>query len=46
MELAKLADVGRAAIAAIEAGKRPRPHPATRARLAKALKAKPEDLFS
>ncbi len=46
MELAKLADVGRATIAAIEAGKRPRPHPATRARLAKALKAKPEDLFS
>jgi DNA-binding XRE family transcriptional regulator len=46
MELAKLADVGRATIAAIEAGKRPRPHPATRARLAKALKAKPEDLFA
>jgi DNA-binding XRE family transcriptional regulator len=44
MELAKLADVGRATIAAIEAGKRPRPHPATRGRLAKALKAKPEDL--
>ncbi len=46
MELAKLADVGRATIAAIEAGKRPRPHPATRARLAKALKAQPEDLFA
>jgi DNA-binding XRE family transcriptional regulator len=44
MELAKLADVGRATIAAIETGKRPRPHPPTRARLAKALKVKPEDL--
>src|SRR5215203_2038890 len=44
MELAKLADVGRATIAAIETGKRPRPHPPTRERLAKALKVKPEDL--
>jgi DNA-binding XRE family transcriptional regulator len=44
MELAKLADVGRSTIAAIETGKRPRPHPPTRERLAKALKVKPEDL--
>ena len=44
MELAKLADVGRATIAAIETGKRPRPHPPTRERLAKALKVKPEDI--
>ena len=44
MELAKLSDVGRATIAAIETGKRPRPHPPTRERLAKALKVKPEDL--
>jgi DNA-binding XRE family transcriptional regulator len=44
MELAKLADVSRATIAAIETGKRPRPHPATRRRLARALKVKPEDL--
>jgi len=44
MELSKLANVSRASIAAIEAGKRPRPRPATRARLARALKVKPEDL--
>jgi DNA-binding XRE family transcriptional regulator len=44
MELSKLANVSRATIAAIEAGKRPRPRPATRARLARALKVKPEDL--
>src|SRR5215210_7754957 len=44
MELAKLADVGRATIAAIKTGKRPRPHLPTRERLAKALKVKPEDL--
>jgi transcriptional regulator with XRE-family HTH domain len=44
MELAKLSDVGRATIAAIETGKRTRVHPATRERLAKALKVKPEDL--
>ena len=44
IELSKLADVGRATIAAIETGKRPRPHPPTRERLAKALKVKPEDL--
>ena len=44
MELAKLADVGRATIAAIETGKRPRPHPTTRRRLAKGLKVRPEDL--
>ncbi len=44
IELAKISDVGRATIAAIETGKRQRVHPATRARLAKALKVKPEDL--
>jgi transcriptional regulator with XRE-family HTH domain len=44
MELAKLSDVGRATIAAIETGKRTRVHPATRERLAKALKVKPGDL--
>jgi DNA-binding XRE family transcriptional regulator len=44
MELAKLSDVGRATIAAIEAGKRPRPHPTTRRQLARALKVRPEDL--
>jgi transcriptional regulator with XRE-family HTH domain len=37
MELAKLSDVGRATIAAIETGKRKRVHPATRWRLARAL---------
>jgi DNA-binding XRE family transcriptional regulator len=44
MELAKLSDVGRATIAAIETGKRPRPHPTTRRRLARALKVKTEEL--
>jgi transcriptional regulator with XRE-family HTH domain len=44
IELAKISDVGRATIAAIETGQRPRPHPSTKARLAKALKVKPEDL--
>jgi transcriptional regulator with XRE-family HTH domain len=44
MELAKLSDVGRATIAAIETGKRKRVHPATRRRLARALKVKPEEL--
>jgi transcriptional regulator with XRE-family HTH domain len=44
MELAKLSDVGRATIAAIETGKRERVHPATRRRLARALKVKPEEL--
>jgi DNA-binding XRE family transcriptional regulator len=43
-ELAKISGVSRATIAAIETGKRPRPHPPTRERLAKALKVKPEDL--
>jgi transcriptional regulator with XRE-family HTH domain len=45
MELAKLSDVGRATIAAIETGKRKRVHPATVTRLAKALKVKPYDLI-
>ena len=44
MELSKLTDVGRATIAAIEAGKRQRPHPTTRRQLARALKVRPEDL--
>ena len=44
MELAKLSDVGRATIAAIETGKRKRVHPATTQRLARALKIKPRDL--
>jgi transcriptional regulator with XRE-family HTH domain len=44
MELAKLSDVGRATIAAIETGKRKRVHPATAQRLARVLKIKPRDL--
>jgi DNA-binding XRE family transcriptional regulator len=44
IELAKLSDVGRATIAAIETDKRKRVHPATRRRLARALKVKPEEL--
>jgi transcriptional regulator with XRE-family HTH domain len=44
IELAKISEVGRATIAAIETGKRPRPHPTTVRRLAKALKVKPEYL--
>ncbi len=44
IELAKLSDVGRATIAAIETGKRTRVHAATVKRLAKALKVKPRDL--
>jgi DNA-binding XRE family transcriptional regulator len=44
MELAKLADVGRATIAAIETGKRTRVHPATAKRLARVLKVKPQQL--
>ena len=44
IELAKIADVGRATIAAIETGKRKRVHPATVERLARALKVTPADL--
>jgi len=44
IELAKISDVGRATIAAIETGKRQRVHPSTRARLARALKVKAHDL--
>jgi transcriptional regulator with XRE-family HTH domain len=44
IELAKIADVGRATIAAIEGGKRQRVHPATERRLAKGLKVKPRQL--
>ncbi len=44
MELAKLSDVGRATIAAIEGGNRKRVLPATVERLARALKVKPADL--
>ena len=44
IELAKLSDVGRATIAAIETGKRQRVHPTTVQRLARVLKVKPHDL--
>jgi len=44
IELAKISEVGRATIAAIETGKRKRVRRATVRRLAKALKLKPEDL--
>ena len=44
IELAKISDVGRATIAALETGKRKRVHPATRQKLAKALKVEPRDL--
>jgi transcriptional regulator with XRE-family HTH domain len=44
IELAKISDVGRATIAAIETGKRKRVHPATRQKLAKALRVAPRDL--
>jgi transcriptional regulator with XRE-family HTH domain len=44
IELAKISDVGRATIAALETGKRKRVHPATRRRLARALKVRPEQL--
>ena len=44
IELAKISDVGRATIAAIETGKRQRVHPTTRGRLARALKVRPQDL--
>ena len=46
IELAKISDVGRATIAAIETGKRHRVHPTTATRLAKALKVKPHELSS
>jgi transcriptional regulator with XRE-family HTH domain len=44
MELAKLSDVGRATIAALETGRRTRVHAATREKLAKALKVRPHEL--
>jgi transcriptional regulator with XRE-family HTH domain len=44
VELAKISDVGRATIAALETGKRKRVHPATQRRLARALKVKVQDL--
>ncbi len=44
IELAKISGVGRATIAALETGKRKRVHPATRQRLAKALKVEPHEL--
>jgi transcriptional regulator with XRE-family HTH domain len=44
VELAKLSDVGRATIAALETGKRKRVHRATAEKLARALKVKPEAL--
>ncbi len=44
IELAKISDVGRATIAAIETGKRTRVHLATVKRLARALKVKSKEL--
>jgi DNA-binding XRE family transcriptional regulator len=44
MELAKLSDVSRATIAALETGKRKRVHAATARKLAKTLKVKPHEL--
>ena len=44
IELAKISDVGRATIAAIETGKRKRVQAATVERLARALKVSPRDL--
>lgn len=44
MELAKISEVGRATIAALETGKRPRVRRGTREKLARALKVKPHDL--
>jgi transcriptional regulator with XRE-family HTH domain len=44
IELAKISDVGRATIAAIETGKRQRVHLTTVRRLARALKVKPHEL--
>ena len=44
IELAKISGVGRATIAALETGKRKRVHPATREKLAQALKVKPQAL--
>jgi transcriptional regulator with XRE-family HTH domain len=45
IELAKISDVGRATIAAIETGKRKRVHPGTVEKLARALKVSPRDLI-
>ena len=44
IELAKISDVGRATIAAIETGKRKRVQGATVEKLARALKVSPRDL--
>ena len=44
IELAKISDVGRATIAAIETGKRKRVQGATVGKLARALKVSPRDL--
>ena len=44
IELAKISDVGRATIAALETGKRKRVQAATVERLARALKVSPRDL--
>jgi transcriptional regulator with XRE-family HTH domain len=44
IELAKISNVGRATIAALETDKRKRVHPATRQKLAKALKVEPREL--
>jgi transcriptional regulator with XRE-family HTH domain len=44
-ELAKLSGVSRATIARYEAGEQHRPHSKTVRKLARALKARPEELF-
>jgi transcriptional regulator with XRE-family HTH domain len=44
IELARISGVSRATIAAIETDKRPRPHPPTVGKLARALKRRTEDL--
>ena len=44
MELAKISEVRRATIAALETGKRPRMRRGTKEKLARALKIKPNEL--
>ncbi len=44
IELAKISEVGRATIAALETGKRPRIREGTREKLARALKVRPHEI--
>ena len=44
IELAKISEVGRATIAALETGRRPRIRRGTREKLARALKVKPHEI--